>query len=119
MPTQNNTAGRWPALPEQSRKQNLGDFSAQPVGVELPPAARADRLDPAKWQECLATFARATNPVAACPSRERRCTSVSPALQPPTTICVSPLPVRCSLHRMIVGNFDGLDSHRPYLTFFC
>jgi len=46
---------------EHNRKQDNREPSAQPIGVELPPAIRADLLDPANWQEGLATFARATN----------------------------------------------------------
>jgi signal transduction histidine kinase len=37
------------------------ESSAQPLGVELPPALRADLLDPAIWQDALAKYARATN----------------------------------------------------------
>jgi hypothetical protein len=48
-------------MPEQNRNQDLGEFSAQPIGVELPPATRADLLDPALWQDGLAKYARATN----------------------------------------------------------
>ncbi len=58
--------------------KTMARLSAQPIGVELPPAIRADLLDPANWHEGLATFARATNLAAACPSRERRYASVSP-----------------------------------------
>ncbi len=101
---------------EHNRNQDNGEPSAQPLGVELPPAIRADLLDPGNWQEGLATFARATNLAAACPSRERRHASVSPA--PGVHLC-QPLACRCSLHRMKLGNFDGLDSHLPYLTSFC
>src|SRR5438445_12913907 len=46
---------------EHNRNQDNGGPSAQPIGVELPPAIRADLLDPATWHEGLATFARATN----------------------------------------------------------
>ena len=46
---------------EHDRNQDNGEPSAQPLGVELPPAIRADLLDPVNWQEGLATFARATN----------------------------------------------------------
>src|SRR5438876_257456 len=38
-----------------------GEPSALPIGVELPPAIRADLLDPALWQDGLAKYARATN----------------------------------------------------------
>ncbi|HEV3300755.1 MAG TPA: ATP-binding protein [Planctomycetaceae bacterium] len=48
-------------MPEQDRNQDLGELSAQPFGVELPPATRADLLDPALWQDGLAKYARATN----------------------------------------------------------
>src|SRR5271155_4191740 len=48
-------------MPEQDRNQDLGELSAQPLGVELPPATRADLLDPALWQDRLAKYARATN----------------------------------------------------------
>jgi signal transduction histidine kinase len=47
--------------PEQNRNQDLGELSAQPIGVELPPATRADLLDPALWRDGLAKYARATN----------------------------------------------------------
>ena len=46
---------------EHNRNQDDGGPSAQPLGVELPAGIRADLLDPANWQEGLATFARATN----------------------------------------------------------
>src|ERR1700687_889439 len=46
---------------EHNRNQDLGELSAQPTGVELPPATRADLLDPALWQDGLAKYARATN----------------------------------------------------------
>src|ERR1700736_3969918 len=48
-------------MPEQNRTQDPGELSAQPVGVELPPATRADLLDPALWQDGLAKYARATH----------------------------------------------------------
>jgi signal transduction histidine kinase len=48
-------------MPEQNRNQDLGELSAQPIDVELPPATRADLLDPALWQDGLAKYARATN----------------------------------------------------------
>jgi signal transduction histidine kinase len=38
-----------------------GEPFVQPLGVELSPATRADLLDPALWQDGLATYARATN----------------------------------------------------------
>jgi signal transduction histidine kinase len=46
---------------EHNRNQDLGESSAPPLGVELPPATRADLLDPALWQDGLAKYARATN----------------------------------------------------------
>ena len=46
---------------EHNRNQNNGEPSAQPISVELPPAIRADLLDPALWQDGLAKYARATN----------------------------------------------------------
>ena len=46
---------------EHNRNQDNGEPSAQPLGVELPPAIRADLLDPALWQDGLAKYARATN----------------------------------------------------------
>jgi signal transduction histidine kinase len=46
---------------EHNRKQDNGEPSAQPLGVELPPAIRADLLDPARWQDGLAKYARGTN----------------------------------------------------------
>src|ERR1700719_5130697 len=48
-------------MPEQNRNQDLGELSAQPIDVELPPATRADILDPALWQDGLAKYARGTN----------------------------------------------------------
>src|SRR2546425_8267614 len=53
-------------LPEQrvlehNRNQDNGEPSAQPIGVELPPAIRADILDPALWQDGLTKYARGTN----------------------------------------------------------
>ena len=39
---------------EHNRNQDNGEPSAQPIGVELPPAIRADLLDPALWQDGLA-----------------------------------------------------------------
>ena len=46
---------------EHNRNQDHGEPSAQPIGVELPPAIRADLLGPALWQDGLAKYARATN----------------------------------------------------------
>ena len=46
---------------DHNRNQDNGEPSAQPLGVELPPANRADLLDPALWQDGLATYARGTN----------------------------------------------------------
>jgi len=103
-------------MPEQNRNQDLGEFPAHLIGVELPPAARADLLGPANGQAGLATFARATNLAAASPSSERRYASVSPA---PGHPIVSALAFSSQLHRMALRNFDGLDSHLPYLTSFC
>jgi signal transduction histidine kinase/CheY-like chemotaxis protein len=57
---------------EHNRNQDNSEPSAQPTGVELPPAIRADLLDPANWQEGLATFARATNLAVALVDAEGR-----------------------------------------------
>src|SRR5260370_36107175 len=57
---------------EHNRNQDNGAPSAQPIGVELPPAIRADLLEPANWQEGLATFARATNLAVALVDAEGR-----------------------------------------------
>ena len=46
---------------EHNRNQDNGEPSAQPLGVELQPAIRADLLDPALWQDGLAKYARGTN----------------------------------------------------------
>src|SRR6266849_8473002 len=46
---------------EHNRKQDNGAPSAQPIGVELPPAIRAELLNPALWQDGLAKYARATH----------------------------------------------------------
>ena len=46
---------------EHNRNQDNGEPSAQPSVVELPPAIRADLLDPALWQDGLAKYARGTN----------------------------------------------------------
>jgi signal transduction histidine kinase len=46
---------------EHNRNQDTGEPSAPPLGVELPPAIRADLLDPALWQDGLAKYARGTN----------------------------------------------------------
>jgi len=46
---------------EHNRNQDKGEPSAQPIGVELPPAIRADLLDPALWQDGLAKYARTTH----------------------------------------------------------
>src|SRR5260370_42156530 len=48
-------------VPEHNRNQGKGAPSAPPAGVELPPAIRADLLDPALWQGGLAKYARGTN----------------------------------------------------------
>src|ERR1700731_3548531 len=48
-------------MPEPNRNPDNGGPSAQPCGVELPPAIRADLLEPALWQDRLAKYARATN----------------------------------------------------------
>src|ERR1700719_2533952 len=50
-----------PRVPEQNRSQDKGEPSAPLAGVELPPAIRADLLDPALWQDVLARYARTTN----------------------------------------------------------
>jgi signal transduction histidine kinase len=46
---------------EHNRNQENGGPCAQPIGVELAPAIRADLLAPALWQDGLAKYARATN----------------------------------------------------------
>ena len=46
---------------EHNRNQDNGEPCAQPLGVELQPAIRADLLDPALWQDGLAKYARGTN----------------------------------------------------------
>src|ERR1700686_3735415 len=46
---------------ERNSNQDHVEPSAQPIGVELPPAIRGDLLDPALWQDGLAKYARATN----------------------------------------------------------
>jgi diguanylate cyclase (GGDEF)-like protein len=46
---------------EHNRNQNNGEPFAQPTGVELPSAIRADLLDPALWQDGLAKYARGTH----------------------------------------------------------
>src|SRR5713226_179005 len=46
---------------EHNRKQDNGEPSAPPIGVELPPAIRAELLNPALWQDGLAKYARATH----------------------------------------------------------
>src|SRR5712692_581683 len=48
-------------LLEHNRNQDNGEPSAPAAGVELPPAIRADLLDPALWQGGLAKYARGTN----------------------------------------------------------
>jgi hypothetical protein len=57
---------------EHNRKQDNGAPSAQLIGALLPPAVRADLLDPANWQESLATFASATNLAVALVDAEGR-----------------------------------------------
>src|SRR5437867_965292 len=47
--------------PKHTRSQENGETFAPAAGVELPPAIRADLLDPARWQSALAQYARATN----------------------------------------------------------
>ena len=59
-------------VPEHNRNQDHDAPSAQPLGALLPPAIRADLLDPANWQEGLATFARATNLAVALVDAEGR-----------------------------------------------
>src|SRR5713101_5377541 len=46
---------------EHNRKQDNSEPSAQPISVELPPAIRAELLNPALWQDGLAKYARATH----------------------------------------------------------
>src|SRR6266851_1520642 len=46
---------------EHNLNQDDGEPSAQSIGVDLPPAIRAELLDPALWQNGLAKYARATN----------------------------------------------------------
>jgi hypothetical protein len=48
-------------LLERNRNQDNAEPSAQPSGVELPPAICADLLDPVLWQDGLAKYARGTN----------------------------------------------------------
>src|SRR5206468_261219 len=45
---------------EHNHNQDNGERSAQPLGVELQVAIRADLLDPAHWQDGLAKYARGT-----------------------------------------------------------
>src|SRR5712691_337716 len=47
--------------PEHNRNQDNGHLPAPAAVVELPPAIRADLLDPALWQDGLAKYARATH----------------------------------------------------------
>jgi signal transduction histidine kinase/CheY-like chemotaxis protein/pimeloyl-ACP methyl ester carboxylesterase len=46
---------------EHNGNQDIGESSAQPIGVERQPSVRADLLDPALWQDGLAKYARGTN----------------------------------------------------------
>src|SRR5436309_14869973 len=46
---------------EHNRRPANGEPSAPAAGVELPPALRADLLDPPRWQSGLARYAHATN----------------------------------------------------------
>src|SRR5712692_7079193 len=46
---------------EHNCTHDNGEPSAPAAGVELPPAIRADLLDPALWQDGLAQYARATH----------------------------------------------------------
>ena len=46
---------------EHNRNQDNGPPAAQPIGVELPLAIRADLLAPALWQDGLEKYARGTN----------------------------------------------------------
>ena len=69
---------------EQNRNQDLGELSAQPIGVELPPATRADLLDPALWQDGLAKYARATNLAVALADTAGRL--IGEYHQPPTDV---------------------------------
>jgi signal transduction histidine kinase len=48
-------------MQDQNHNQDLGELSTQPIGVELPPAIRADLSNPAYWQDGLAKYALATN----------------------------------------------------------
>src|SRR5664280_1819018 len=57
---------------EHAGDQDNGEPSAQPLGVELPPVNRADLLDPALWQDGLATYARGTNLAVALPDSAGR-----------------------------------------------
>ena len=50
-----------PRVLEHNRNQDKSELSAQPLGFELPPALRADLLDPELWQDGLAKYARGTN----------------------------------------------------------
>jgi hypothetical protein len=108
-------------LPEQcvvehNRKQDNGKPSAEPVGADLQPAIRADLLDPVKLEGGFSNLRPRHEPRRRRPPRERRCASVSPALA--AHLC-QPLACSLQLHRMNLGNFDGLDSHLPYWTSFC
>src|SRR6266849_8494787 len=68
---------------ERNRNQDNGAPAAQPLGVELQPAIRADLLDPVNWQEGLATFARATNLAVALVDAEGRLLGECLNPQPP------------------------------------
>src|SRR5260370_14183557 len=46
---------------EHNRKQDNGAPSAPPISFELPPAIRAELLNPALWKDGMAKYARATH----------------------------------------------------------
>jgi signal transduction histidine kinase len=47
-------------LPEDNRNRDNGEVYARPIAVELPPAIRADLLDPDLWLDGLVKYARGT-----------------------------------------------------------
>ena len=85
---------------EHNRNQDNGEPASQPIGVELSPAIRADLLDPANWQEGLATFARATKLAVALVDAEGRLLGE----------CLNPRPTWSLLH----GKKAAADQQCPF-----
>src|SRR5476649_2145798 len=98
---------------ERNRNQDDGEPPAQPIGVELPPATRADLLDPALWQDGLAKYARATNLAVALADAAGRLIGSTINPRPTWSRLHSKTPPISSLSPAGVGCPFSLTQHQP------